>query len=743
MPLTPSKNATLWSVNFTNAAAGVTPVPIADITGNNNLNIVGLVGIESTPVIDAATQTMYLIARTKEVTNSSTSYVQRLHALDIRTGAEKFGGPVVVQASVPGTGEESVGGMVPFDSKMNNQRSGLALANGQVIIAWASHEDDQPYHGWVMSYSASTLAQTGVYCVTPNGIEGGVWQSGRAPAVDPAGNVYFMTGNGTTDSSNDLSESVLRFSTKTGLALTDYFTASNAVNLNNGDVDLGSSGLILMPSIGKLVGGGKQGVFYLFDPANLGHYVPGDTQVPQKFTVSNSEIKPGPAFWVSASKGPLVYVWGESDFLKAFHFNGTLFDTTPLLQSTLKTPGGAPGATIVISANGSNDSSGILWASMSISQDGDHGLVSGMLRAVSATDPTHELWNSQLNATRDSTGYFAKFTPPVIANGQVYMASFSDYSNPNYVNVFGLLAPSPQFTISDSPMNVRVRPGNTGVSTVAIGPIVGHSFAGRVRFSVSGLPAGATASFNPPALTGAGTSTLTILTSANTPLATSTLTVTAMAVNSKITRSVPLTLDVTNNNFAISLNFVGNGTPLQPTDMAGVVTSANWNNLAGSASNAPQPLLDETGSGTGASATWLGQNPWSLPISNTPASFTMMQGYLDDGTARSITVSVTGLPAVPNGYLVYVYADGDNAQIIRTASYSMSGTGITTVPIIVTDQANTNFSGTFTQATAASSIGNYVTFVVPGPDFTLLATPVSSSDSTLRAPVNGLQIIPQ
>ena len=161
-----------------------------------------------------------------------------------------------------------------------------------MIIAWASHEDDEPYHGWVMSYSASTLTQTGVYCVTPNGSEGGVWQSGRAPVVDGAGNVYFITGNGTTDASSDLGESVLRFSTKKGLALTDFFTASNYNSLNGGDVDLGSSGLILLPTINLLIGGGKQGIFYLLNPADLGHYASNDTQIPQKFPVTPGEIKP-------------------------------------------------------------------------------------------------------------------------------------------------------------------------------------------------------------------------------------------------------------------------------------------------------------------------------------------------------------------------------------------------------------------------------------------------------------------
>ena len=737
------QNQTLWSVNFTNAAQGITPVPIADITGSDDLNIVGFVGIESTPVIDPSTNTMYLVARTKQVTGSTTSYVQRLHALDITTGVEKFGGPTMINASYPGTGEQSVGGMVPFNGKMNNQRSGLALANGQVIIGWASHEDDQPYHGWVMSYSASTLLQTGVFCDTPNGSEGGIWQSGRAPAVDPLGNVYFLTGNGTADLQNDLGESALRFSTSGGIKLTDYFTSSDAVNLNNGDVDLGSSGLIFMPKINKLVGGGKQGIFYLFNPGNLGHYVPGDTQVPQEFRVTSGEIKPGPAYWLSAAKGPLVYVWGESDNLKAFHYNGTNFDTSPLLQSTITTPPGEPGATIVISASGSVDTSAILWASMPINQDADHGIVAGILRAINATNPTQELWNSQLNPTRDATGYFAKFTPPVVVNGKVYMASFSDYVNPNSVNVFGVLAANRHFTIAASPSAVTVRPGSSATTQIQVMPEPGYQFGGTVGFTVQGLPAGLTAAFNPAEVTGSGSTTLTLTVTAAVPLGSYSLAVTGTAVQTGITAKAALALNVSNTNYSISLNFVGTGATLQPSDMAGVIPKGNWNNLIGAVSNGPQPLADETGTVTTATALWTSENPWMMPIAGSPANFAMMQGYLDDLNGGTTTVTLAGLPSVPNGYQIYVYTDGDNAGSARSATYSVTGPGVTGASILVTDLGNTNFSGTFTLATAAQTNGNYVVFTAPGPGFTITATPQMSVDGNLRAPVNGIEIMPQ
>jgi hypothetical protein len=170
----------LWQVNFNNAAAGVTPVPVADVQTRQNIRNPGPIGVMGTPVIDPATRTLYLVARSKE----NTSYVQRLHALDLSSGAEKFGGPQVIAASIAGSGYDNVGGMVHFNPKWQNQRAGLALANGTVYIPWGSHEDHDPYHGWVLGYDATTLAQVAAYCVTPEGAQAGIWQAGQPPSID-------------------------------------------------------------------------------------------------------------------------------------------------------------------------------------------------------------------------------------------------------------------------------------------------------------------------------------------------------------------------------------------------------------------------------------------------------------------------------------------------------------------------------------------------------------------------------
>ena len=230
----------LWTLNLANSANQVTPIPIADIVNANNLNIVGNVGIESTPVIDTSSNTMYLVARTKEISGSNTNYVARLHALDITTGAEKFGGPVVVQGSVPGAGQGSSGGTLTFNPLIQNQRSSLALANGSVFFSWASHEDEWAWHGWIFAYNATTLLQTSIYCITPNGQNGGTWMSGRAPVVDASGNLYYATGNGDWDGVTSFGDTVLKIGTSGGtLSLLDYFTPDDYANLQTGDLGSG------------------------------------------------------------------------------------------------------------------------------------------------------------------------------------------------------------------------------------------------------------------------------------------------------------------------------------------------------------------------------------------------------------------------------------------------------------------------------------------------------------------------
>jgi hypothetical protein len=408
-------NKLYWSVSFT--GGNITPVPITDITGNNDLNIVGDVGIESTPYIDKTGGTIYLLARTK---NTSTGlHAQTIHALDITTGAEKFGGPVVIP---------QVGG---FSSKMQNQRMGLAKAGNNIIISWASHEDITPYNGFIMAYNATTLAQVAVFNDTPSGTQGGIWQQGRAPAVDSSGNVYVITGNGTWDGTSNFGESFLKLSSS--LSLLDWFTPDNYAYLTANDQDMGSSGAMLIPGTSLVIGGGKVDDLFVLNTGNMGHEQSGNGQVVQSITgFASGEMHAGVAYWNSAANGQLIFDCGNGDFIKSFKFNGSTIGTSPF-QTSSAASGGDPGGFLSISANGS--SSGILWAAME-TVDSDHGTVPGIVRAYNADNlGGTELWDSNQNSSRDSSGTFVKDSNPMVANGKVYVGSYD-----GKVHVYGLLS---------------------------------------------------------------------------------------------------------------------------------------------------------------------------------------------------------------------------------------------------------------------------------------------------------------
>jgi hypothetical protein len=374
----------LWKVDFRNPGAGVSPIPIVDIVNDNTLNIVGNVGIESTPVIDLSSKTMYLVARTKEVSGATTNYVARLHALDITTGAEKFGGPVIIQGSVPGSGQGSSGGVLTFDPLIHNQRSSLALANGLVVFSWASHEDLWAWHGWVFAYNAQTLQQTSIFCTTPNGLNGGVWMSGRAPVVDSSGNLYYVSGNGDWDGVSNFADSILKIATTGGtLSLADYFTPDDYAVLQTSDLDLGSSGPMLIPGTNLLVHIGKEPIFFVMSTAKLGHEKAGNNQIVQHFSTTGTHNHSGPVFWNrTTDSGPTLYIWSEETTLQAYQFNGTTLNTTPISQSTIVAPAGHSAGVLTLSANGSTPGSGVIWASMPISGNADHGVYPGSINGA-------------------------------------------------------------------------------------------------------------------------------------------------------------------------------------------------------------------------------------------------------------------------------------------------------------------------------------------------------------------------
>jgi hypothetical protein len=404
-----------------------TPVPSTVI---NTKNILVEVGIISTPVIDPSSGTLYVVAKTYE----SGTQIFRLHALDITTGAEKFGGPVVITASIAGTGMASSGGLVPFVAAKGNQRAALTLVNGIVYLAMSSHEDYTPYHGWLLGYNAATLQQVQVFNVTPNSGQGAIWMGGQGPVVDSSNNLYLVTANSTQSTENasaDYGESFVKLvPSGNSLTVADYFKPNEYNYWNSNDLDLGSTGALAIPGTTYIAGGSKGGVLYVVNTANMGKLNTSKDQSIQEFQATNG-MWGNPAFWNNN-----MYIWGVSEPLKQFQFNGSVFNTSPTSESAYSTPGGTTSGSVSVSSNGTTAGTAIVWATAPAG-DPDSATVGGNLYAYNATNLGDLLWSTSQNPSRDSYGSYAKFVAPTIANGKVYVGTDS-----KLVAVYGLL-PAP------------------------------------------------------------------------------------------------------------------------------------------------------------------------------------------------------------------------------------------------------------------------------------------------------------
>lgn len=404
-----------------------TPVPSGVI---NTPNILIEVGIISTPVIDPSTGTLYAVAKTYE----NNVQIFRLHALDITSGAEKFGGPVQISASISGSGVQSSGGQVPFVASQENQRAAVSLVNGIVYLAFASHEDHDPYHGWLLGYKASNLQQVEVFNVTPNSGEGAIWMGGQGLVADSSNNLYLITSNSTRSSENaagDYGESFLKLTPNgTSLSVADYFKPKNYDSLNSGDRDLGSSGAFAIPGTSYIAGGSKTGMVYVVDTKNMGKLNTSSDQVIQEFQADNG-LWGSPAFFNNT-----MYIWGVSEPLKAYQFTGGRFNTSPSSQSAYSSPAGNTSGSVSVSSNGTAAGTAIVWATAPTG-DPDHNTVRGNLYAYSAANLGTLLWSTSQNSSRDSYGNYAKFVAPTIANGKVYVATDS-----GQLAVYGLLSGS-------------------------------------------------------------------------------------------------------------------------------------------------------------------------------------------------------------------------------------------------------------------------------------------------------------
>jgi hypothetical protein len=456
------------------------------------------------------------VAKTKNT--SDNSYHFNIHALDLVTGTEKFGGPTEITAQVPGTGVESVGGTVTLDPLQQFNRPGLLLLNGIVYVAFGSACETPPWHGWILGYSASTLQQVAVLNTTPNGSDGGIWGGGQGLLADSDNNIYVITGNGTFDptTSGDYGDSVLKISTASGLSIVDYFTPTNQADLDAADLDLGSGGPMALPGTSLIVGSGKDGVVRVLDTANLGQFSATANNNVQNFQGTTGFVFQGaPIYWNSPNHGPVIYIWSGNDALKAYQFANGTFQITPVSQSTvLEAQGYSNSVPLSLSANGNQAGTGIVWGAGALSANATRQTVAGILRAFDATDLTNELWDSKQNAARDDVGNYAKFSPPTIANGKVYLATFS-----NQLVVYGPLA---DFSASAAPASVAVMAGQSGTSTITV--TATNGFNGTVSLSCSSITPAVTrapaCSFNPSSLAnGSGTSTLTVSTMAATSAA--------------------------------------------------------------------------------------------------------------------------------------------------------------------------------------------------------------------------------
>jgi hypothetical protein len=433
--------APLWHVNFTDPATGERTLSMADVL--NCPSITPEIGITGTPVIDASTGTLYVIA--SSILNGQ--FFHRLHALDITTGAERPGSPVVIEASVPGLGDGFSQTTVPFHPYLYKNRAGLLLLNGVVYTAWTSHCDAGSYHGWLIGYDAADLHQMGIFNDSPNAFQASLWMGGAAPAADAGGNIYVISGNGPFDKSSngsDLGDSFIKLSPVGGLTIADYFTPFNQLTLNRGDLDLGSSGPFLLPDEAGslahphlLAGAGKEGRIYLLDRDHMGSFNPADdSQIVQSVAGAIGPLYGGAAYF-----NQTLFFAAAQDSLKAFAISDAQMTPSPSSQSPEVF--GELGAAPAVSSNSSAD--GIVW----LIEPG----AGGTLHAFDASNLANELYNSQMNSARDALGSFVKFSMPVAANGKVYIGTG------NSLAVFGLLNQSPQPLLSALVNAATLQPG--------------------------------------------------------------------------------------------------------------------------------------------------------------------------------------------------------------------------------------------------------------------------------------------
>ena len=434
----------IWQISLLTAGygagAGATAVPWQD-TGSPD--VAPTVGITGTPAINSATNTMYVVANTKE----NGVYFSRLHAINIINGAEQPNSPVNITATAAGTGAGSSGGQITFSPLWENQRAALNYYNGYVYFAYAAHGDLNNWHGWLFAYNASTLQQSAALCLTPNDIGGGIWGSGGGMPIDTnisGGRMFVVTGNGARtnppfNANTDFGQSVIAFNLANGaLTPTDSWTSFNYQTLNTQDWDqAGGTALMLPDQPGAhphmLITAGKEGRITLLNRDSLGGLATGVSSNTNALQDITGVVQQGEGFWSSATYwNGNVYLWsggenpGTPNVAMLFKINNGVMSTKPDSESTFTSS--YPGVTFSVSSNGTQD--GIAWA-VRADQFNTNG--PAVLYAFNATDLSDVLYESDTNATRDSAGPANRFSVPVVTNGKVYVAAHGE------VDVYGLL----------------------------------------------------------------------------------------------------------------------------------------------------------------------------------------------------------------------------------------------------------------------------------------------------------------
>ena len=710
--------AELWSQNFGS------PIIPEDVESLQNISFATGLGILTTPVIDPSTNIMYFVSGSQPASGAY-QYAFNLNAIEIATGLPVSGSPVNITATYS-TADLTT--PLVFSAQMQNPRPGLALANGNVYIAFASHNDMTPYNGWVLAYSTSTLAQTAVYSDTTTGTQGGIWNSGQAPTIDAAGNLYISTGNGsfgaTANKLEQTGNSFIKLSPT--LQLLDYFTPYNSAVMNSGDMDLGSTGLLLIPNTSYVLGGSKQGVLYLADATAMGGFNASTDNVRQEFqAVYGVEYKSPPwhpgVHFDSDLNGPTTYVWGENDVLRGLLFNTTtgLLSTAPFATSTMTAPatnndGAMPGGFLSVSANG--NSNGILWASTPYNGDAANQTVQGVLYAFNA-DTLSLLWTDKTNDARDEIGMFAKYVPPVVANGKVYVPNFGPVGNTDgsgNLVVYGLLQ---QLTVTVANATMKAGGALPALTGTVTGLVNGDTLGTTIVVTYS-----TTATSSSPAGTYPITATVTGSSAGNYGIVVNAGTLT-------ITPATTATLTVTANNAtrvygAANPTFSGMVTGAETGDAftESFATTATTTSAVGS-----YPIVPSvTGSNLGNYTVNIVNGTLTVTGAVTTTTLTAPGGSATYGASETLTATVASTAGTPAGTVTFY--SGSTALGTGTLNSSGVATLSTTALPAGTDTVTATYAaaGNFAASTSAP-----VTLTViaspgtPGGSYTVSANPTS------------------